>query len=193
VNLRCSSWQGSGVGLEPSRNPSRDTKTVRRLEQEVREHDKSSDAEGNENEHEEGHVNAVAADGASTKRRPRYSVEVGQECLYRRLRFREWGTDIGSLRLGLHVGRIAVRPSTSISVVLGHPSTSSYWLRSRLTLPTREPICPSWPTFYALGKQGGKIDTIQKQTNGDLSRLQEENERSTNVIIAQGFDPSTRV
>lgn len=44
-------------------------------------------------------------------------------------------------------------------------------------------------TFYGLDKQGTKIDTIQKQTNGNLSRLQSENERLTDIIIAAGIDP----
>ncbi|GAA0959176.1 hypothetical protein [Frigoribacterium faeni] len=31
-------------------------------------------------------------------------------------------------------------------------------------------------TFYALGKQGEKIDTIKSQTNGTLSALREDNQ-----------------
>jgi hypothetical protein len=54
------------------------------------------------------------------------------------------------------------------------------------------PVGPSAGTFYALGKQGEKIDTIQKQINGNHSRLQEENERLTNVIVAQGLDPAAK-
>lgn len=45
-------------------------------------------------------------------------------------------------------------------------------------------------TFYGFGKQGEKIDTIQKQTNGNLTRLQDENERLTQILIDKGIDVS---
>ncbi|NRD25850.1 hypothetical protein [Frigoribacterium sp. VKM Ac-2836] len=38
-------------------------------------------------------------------------------------------------------------------------------------------------TFYALGKQGEKIDTIKTQTNGTLSKLREDNERLNREAI----------
>lgn len=43
-------------------------------------------------------------------------------------------------------------------------------------------------TFYGLGKANDKLDTVQQQTNGNLSRLQAENERLTNIIISAGLD-----
>lgn len=44
-------------------------------------------------------------------------------------------------------------------------------------------------TFYGLGSQGEKLRKIEAQTNGNLSRLQSENERLTNLIIEAGIDP----
>lgn len=38
-------------------------------------------------------------------------------------------------------------------------------------------------TFYALGKQGEKIDTIKTQTNGTLSVLREENARLNSELL----------
>ena len=45
-------------------------------------------------------------------------------------------------------------------------------------------------TFYALGKQGEKIEKIDAQTNGTNRRLIEENVRLTNVLIERGIDPN---
>lgn len=45
-------------------------------------------------------------------------------------------------------------------------------------------------TFYALGKQGEKIEKIDAQTNGANRRLIEENVRLTNIIVEQGLDPN---
>lgn len=45
-------------------------------------------------------------------------------------------------------------------------------------------------TFYALGKQNEKLDTIKTQTNGNLSAKEEENQRLTNIIIAAGLSPT---
>lgn len=39
-------------------------------------------------------------------------------------------------------------------------------------------------TFYALGKQGDKLEQIHKQTNGTLSALQEENARLTAQLLS---------
>lgn len=51
-------------------------------------------------------------------------------------------------------------------------------------------------TFYGFGKQSEqidaqntKIDTVVSQTNGNLSRVQTENERLTDILIAAGIDP----
>ena len=43
-------------------------------------------------------------------------------------------------------------------------------------------------TFYGLGTQGEKLKKIEAQTNGNMTRVQEENERLTNVIIEAGID-----
>jgi uncharacterized membrane protein YqjE len=45
-------------------------------------------------------------------------------------------------------------------------------------------------TIYALGKQNETIQTIQKQTNGNLSAKEKENERLTNILISAGIDPT---
>jgi len=45
-------------------------------------------------------------------------------------------------------------------------------------------------TVYALGKQGEKIETIQKQTNGTNTALHAENTRLTNLLIARGVNPT---
>lgn len=45
-------------------------------------------------------------------------------------------------------------------------------------------------TFAALGKQGEKLEKIEKQTNGTLSALTDENTRLTNLLIEKGIDPS---
>ncbi|ONI63899.1 hypothetical protein ALI44B_04545 [Leifsonia sp. ALI-44-B] len=54
--------------------------------------------------------------------------------------------------------------------------------------------------FYGLGKQGEKLerqdqvlDTIQKQTNGNLSRRDATIDRLTNLLIEKGIDPSSGV
>lgn len=44
-------------------------------------------------------------------------------------------------------------------------------------------------TIFGLGQQGAKLARIETQTNGNLTRLQAENERLTNVIIRAGLDP----
>lgn len=44
-------------------------------------------------------------------------------------------------------------------------------------------------TIWGLGSQGEKLKKIEAQTNGNLSRLQGENERLTNIIIESGIDP----
>lgn len=48
-------------------------------------------------------------------------------------------------------------------------------------------------TFYALGKQGEKIEKIDKQTNGTLSALRAENDRLTreNIELAKQVPPET--
>ena len=38
-------------------------------------------------------------------------------------------------------------------------------------------------TFYMLGKQGDKIEQVHHQTNGTLSKLQEENTRLTQQLV----------
>lgn len=43
-------------------------------------------------------------------------------------------------------------------------------------------------TFYALGKQNEKLDTIKTQTNGNLSEKEKENRRLTDIIIAAGLN-----
>jgi hypothetical protein len=43
-------------------------------------------------------------------------------------------------------------------------------------------------TFYGFGKQNEKLETIQKQTNGNLSALQEENTRLTNLLAERSAD-----
>lgn len=45
-------------------------------------------------------------------------------------------------------------------------------------------------TIYGLGSQGEKLKRIEAQTNGNLSRLQSENERLTDVLIRAGIDPT---
>ena len=45
-------------------------------------------------------------------------------------------------------------------------------------------------TIYGLGSQGEKLRKIEAQTNGNLSRLQTENERLTDILIRAGLDPS---
>lgn len=46
-------------------------------------------------------------------------------------------------------------------------------------------------TFYALGKQGEKIDTIKTQTNGTLSKLREDNARlNAELLEARTEAPS---
>ncbi|SMQ73449.1 hypothetical protein [Agreia sp. VKM Ac-1783] len=44
-------------------------------------------------------------------------------------------------------------------------------------------------TVYGLGKQGEKIDTIQRQTNGTNTALHAENTRLTNLLIQRGINP----
>jgi hypothetical protein len=44
-------------------------------------------------------------------------------------------------------------------------------------------------TFYALGKQGEKLDDIKKQTNGTTTTLMAENTRLTNLLAARGINP----
>lgn len=46
-------------------------------------------------------------------------------------------------------------------------------------------------TIYGLGKQGQQLEQIKTNTNGNLTRLQSENERLTNVIIEAGLEPET--
>lgn len=46
-------------------------------------------------------------------------------------------------------------------------------------------------TLYILGKQSEKIEQVRTQTNGNLTRLQAENERLTNILIAHGEYPSS--
>jgi uncharacterized membrane protein len=45
-------------------------------------------------------------------------------------------------------------------------------------------------TFGAINEQGKKLETIQRQTNGNLSAKEEENKRLTNILIAAGIDPT---
>lgn len=46
-------------------------------------------------------------------------------------------------------------------------------------------------TFYLLGKQNEKLEVVQKQTNGNLSRLTDENARLTAQLLALvGNSPS---
>lgn len=45
--------------------------------------------------------------------------------------------------------------------------------------------------IYGLGKQGQQLDTIKANTNGTLSKLQEENTRLTNIIVERGLDATT--
>lgn len=45
-------------------------------------------------------------------------------------------------------------------------------------------------TFYGFGKQGEKLETIAKQTNGNLSKQTDENKRLTDIIIAAGLSPN---
>ena len=45
-------------------------------------------------------------------------------------------------------------------------------------------------TIFGLGSQGEKLKRIEAQTNGNLSRLQSENERLTDILIRAGIDPS---
>lgn len=44
-------------------------------------------------------------------------------------------------------------------------------------------------TFYGFGKTNEKLEKVEKQTNGNLSRLQDENERLTNILISAGISP----
>lgn len=44
-------------------------------------------------------------------------------------------------------------------------------------------------TLCGFGKQGEKIDRVVKQTNGNLHRVQSENERLTNILIERGINP----
>lgn len=44
-------------------------------------------------------------------------------------------------------------------------------------------------TIWGLGTQGEKLKKIEAQTNGNLSRLQSENERLTDIIVKAGLDP----
>lgn len=44
-------------------------------------------------------------------------------------------------------------------------------------------------TFYGFGKQGEKLEKIERQTNGNLSTLTDENKRLTNLLIERGIDP----
>jgi hypothetical protein len=46
-------------------------------------------------------------------------------------------------------------------------------------------------TIWGLGQQGEKLKQIESNTNGNLSRLQGENERLTNIIIESGLDLDT--
>lgn len=43
-------------------------------------------------------------------------------------------------------------------------------------------------TIWGLGQQGEKLRQIESNTNGNLSRLQGENERLTNIIIESGLE-----
>lgn len=45
--------------------------------------------------------------------------------------------------------------------------------------------------IYGLGKQGQQLDTIKANTNGTLSKLQEENTRLTDIIAERGLDGKT--
>lgn len=45
-------------------------------------------------------------------------------------------------------------------------------------------------TIYGLGKQGEQLETIRANTNGTLSKLQEENARLTGILVARGLEPS---
>lgn len=44
--------------------------------------------------------------------------------------------------------------------------------------------------IYGLGKQGQQLDTIKANTNGTLSKLQDENTKLTRIIVERGLDPT---
>ncbi|GLK17749.1 hypothetical protein [Herbiconiux flava] len=46
-------------------------------------------------------------------------------------------------------------------------------------------------TFYALGKQGEKLDTIARQTNGTTSAIVNENIRLTRLLAERGTAPTS--
>lgn len=73
------------------------------------------------------------------------------------------------------VGLAAIGLIGAVVLLIHRPDASATFIAMVVTVLGLASTAAA--TFYALGKQGEKLDTIKTQTNGTLSKLREENAR----------------